>query len=284
MERIKSLMEELSTRELVKKYRFTFTKSLGQNFLVDSGVVRDIIEGSGITKEDHVIEIGPGVGSLTRALLQAAGHVTAVEIDDKLIPILKEELKGHDNFTLIEGDVLKTDLKALAGQGKVKIVANLPYYVTTPILLRLLEEDFPWQSITIMIQKEVAMRLNADPGTKDYGSLSVLVAYHADTRLIRVVKPASFIPRPKVDSVVIRLDKLEEKRVKPKDEEFFLRLVRQSFAMRRKTLNNTLKPLGIDPSVMALAFQEAGIDPSRRGETLTIQEFQSLSDRIGEGM
>lgn len=210
--------------------------------------------------------------------------MTAIEIDDKLIPILKEELKDHDNFTLIQGDVLKTDLRSIAGDGRVKIVANLPYYVTTPILLRLLEEEFPWQSITIMIQKEVAMRLDAGPGTKDYGSLSVLVAYHADTELIRVVKPSSFIPRPKVDSVVIRLDRLEEKRVKPRDEAFFLRLVRQSFAMRRKTLNNTLKPLGIDPSVMANAFREAGIDPSRRGETLTIQEFAALSDRIREAM
>lgn len=277
-------MEEMNTRELVKKYGFTFTKSLGQNFLVDPTVVRDIIAGSGITKADHVIEIGPGVGSLTRALLKAAGHVTAIEIDDKLIPILEAELKDHDNFTLIQGDVLKTDLKRIAGDGQVKVVANLPYYVTTPILLRLLEEDFPWQSITIMIQKEVAMRLDAGPGTKDYGSLSVLVAYHADTELIRVVKPASFMPRPKVDSVVIRLDRLPEKRVKPTDEAFFLRLVRQSFAMRRKTLHNTLKPLGIDPKVMAGAFQAAGIDPSRRGETLTIQEFATLSDCIREGM
>ncbi len=277
-------METLNTKELVTKYGFKFTKALGQNFLTDPSVVRDIIEGSGITDQDHVIEIGPGVGTLTRALLESAAKVTSVEIDSKLIPILEAELGSYPNFELIEGDVLKTDLRAIAGDHQVKVVANLPYYVTTPILLRLLEEDFPWDSITIMIQKEVAMRLNSGPGTKDYGSLSVLVAYYADTELIRVVKPESFVPRPKVDSVVIRLDRLTQKRVTPKDEEFFFKLIRQSFAMRRKTLHNTLKPLGIDPVVMAKAFTEAGIDPQRRGETLTIEEFALLSDKITEGI
>ncbi|KAF5074490.1 16S rRNA (adenine(1518)-N(6)/adenine(1519)-N(6))-dimethyltransferase RsmA [Proteiniclasticum sp. QWL-01] len=275
-------MERLNTKELVKKYGFRFTKSLGQNFLVDPTVVRDIIEGSNITKADHVIEIGPGVGTLTRALLEAAGQVTAVEIDSALIPILKEELKNYDNFRLIEGDVLKTDLKALTQGAPVKVVANLPYYVTTPILLRLLEEDFPWQSITIMIQKEVAMRLNAGPGTKDYGSLSVLISYYADTELIRLVTPVSFIPQPKVDSLVIRLDRRSQRRVAPKDEQLFFQLVRQSFAMRRKTLHNTLKPMGIDPVIMADSFAAAGIDPGRRGETLTIEEFARLSDEIKE--
>lgn len=275
-------METLNTRELVKKYGFRFTKSLGQNFLVDPTVVADIITGSGITSADHVLEIGPGVGSLTRALLGAAGHVTAVEIDADLIPILREELKDFPNFSLVEGDVLKTDLKSLAGAGPVKVVANLPYYVTTPILLRLLEEDFPWQSITIMIQKEVALRLNARPGTKDYGSLTVLVAYYADTELVRLVTPQSFVPQPKVDSVVIRLDRLSEKRVTPKNEELFFKVVRQSFAMRRKTLHNTLKPLGYPPEVMASAFAAAAIDPGRRGETLTLEEFASLSDALWE--
>ena len=275
-------MERLNTKELVKKYGFRFTKSLGQNFLVDPTVVRDIIEGSNITKADHVIEIGPGVGTLTRALLEAAGQVTAVEIDSALIPILKEELKNYDNFRLIEGDVLKTDLKALTQGAPVKVVANLPYYVTTPILLRLLEEDFPWQSITIMIQKEVAMRLNAGPGTKDYGSLSVLISYYADAELIRLVTPVSFIPQPKVDSLVIRLDRRSQRRVAPKDEQLFFQLVRQSFAMRRKTLHNTLKPMGIDPVIMADSFAAAGIDPGRRGETLTIEEFARLSDEIKE--
>lgn len=277
-------MEALNTKELVKKYGFKFTKSLGQNFLIDPSVVHDIIAGSRITGADHVIEIGPGVGTLTRALLETAGKVTAVEIDETLIPILQTELGHYPNFELIFGDVLKTDLRAVAGDHTVKVVANLPYYVTTPILLRLLEEEFPWDSITIMIQKEVALRLDSGPGTKDYGSLSVLVAYYADTEIIRVVHPGSFVPQPKVDSVVIRLDRLPEKRVKPLDEEFFLKLVRQSFAMRRKTLHNTLKPLGIDPQVMAEAFRKAGIDPSRRGETLTIQEFANLSDRITEGL
>lgn len=275
-------MEITNTKELVRKYGFRFRKALGQNFLVDPSVVRDIISGSKITKSDHVLEIGPGVGTLTRALLDKADKVTAVEIDKELIPILTAELKDYDNFELIQADVLKTDLNKIADGRPLKVVANLPYYVTTPILLRLLEDEFPWESITIMIQKEVALRLNAGPGTKDYGSLSVLVSYYADTELVRLVTPESFIPKPKVDSVVIRLDRLKEKRVSPKDEALFFKLVRQSFAMRRKTLHNTLKPMGIDPSVMTKAFALAGVDPSRRGETLTIEEFCELSDRIKE--
>lgn len=275
-------MEFLNTKELVRKYGFKFTKSLGQNFLTDPTVVQDIIKGSNISKDDHVIEIGPGVGSLTRPLLEAAGKVTAVEIDKKLIPILEEELKDYDNFELIQGDVLKTDLKAIAGDHRVKVVANLPYYVTTPILMGLLEDDFPWESITVMIQKEVAERMDSGPGTKEYGSLSVQVAYYADTEILRLVKPDSFVPKPKVDSIVIRLNRLEKPRVEPKDVELFFQVVQQSFAMRRKTLHNNLKQLGLDPAILAAAFQAAGIDPSRRGETLSIEEFSELSDQIKE--
>lgn len=275
-------MQSLDTKELVRKYGFRFQKALGQNFLTDPQVVADIIEGSAITKEDHVLEIGPGVGSLTRSLLAAAGQVTAIEIDDALIPILETEIK-EDHFRLIHGDVLKVDLKALAGDKPFKVVANLPYYVTTPILLALLQDDFPWESLTLMIQKEVADRLAAKPGTKDYGSLTLLVDYHARVTPIRIVKPHSFLPPPKVDSAVIRLDRRREKAIRPKDEALFLRLIRQAFAMRRKTLRNNLKDLGYPQDQLAAAYETAAIDPSRRGETLTIEEFATLSDALSQG-
>ncbi|PKK40707.1 SSU rRNA (adenine(1518)-N(6)/adenine(1519)-N(6))- dimethyltransferase [Clostridiaceae bacterium JG1575] len=272
----------LNTRELVKKYNFNFTKSLGQNFLVDEAVVSDIIEGSGIGPEDHVLEIGPGVGSLTRALVGKAGKVTAIEIDDRLIPILREQFQASPHFEVIQGDVLKQDLNKLLGSEPIHVVANLPYYVTTPILLRLLSQGINWRSITIMIQKEVAERLTAMPGTKEYGALTLLVEYYAQAVPVRLVSPGCFIPRPKVESMVIRLDRRPEPLVSPKNEAFFFKVVRQSFAMRRKTLNNTLKPLGLTKEAMERGFSAAGIDPARRGETLTIDEFCALADALYE--
>lgn len=276
-------MNDLKTRELVREWGFRFTKSLGQNFLTDKQVVADIIAGSGITGEDHVLEIGPGSGALTRELLKTAKHVTAVEIDKDLIPMLLTEFKAADNFTLINEDILDVDLKAI-GEGKpLKVVANLPYYVTTPILLKLLAEDFNFEAITVMIQKEVADRICAGPGGKDYGSLSLLVQYHTEPLRLRVVKPESFVPKPKVDSIVIKLTKRQTKPVAPLDEALFFKLIRQSFAMRRKTLHNTLKPLGFPPEIMARAFLNAGIDPVRRGETLSMEEFARLSDELSGG-
>lgn len=277
------LMNDLKTRELVKEWGFKFTKSLGQNFLTDKQVVEDIIKGSGISSEDHVIEIGPGSGALTGELLKAAKHVTSVEIDKDLIPMLDTEFKNYENFTLINEDVLDIDFKDLLLDMPVKIVANLPYYVTTPILLKLLTEDFDFESITVMIQKEVAERICAEPGGKDYGALSLLVQYHTIPEIIRIVKPESFMPKPKVDSIVIKLIGRKGKKVHPKDEELFFKVIRQSFAMRRKTLNNTLKPLGYSPEVMAEAFGKAGIDPVRRGETLSMEEFCKLSDALLTG-
>lgn len=273
---------ENNTKELVAKYGFRFTKSLGQNFLIDDTVVRDIVSGSNITKEDHVIEIGPGVGTLTKELLKYAGKVTSIEIDKELIPILETEFMGYDNFQLIHDDVMNVNLNEIAAGKKFKVVANLPYYVTTPILLKLLEMDSNYETITVMIQKEVAMRLNAEPDNKDYGSLTVLVQYYTDTEIIRVVKPESFIPRPKVDSVVIKLKRLEDRPIKPKNEQLFFEVVRQSFTMRRKTLSNTLKPLGYSKEVFARAFEKAQIDPKRRGETLSLKDFEKLSDALFE--
>lgn len=276
------MTEKLNTGAILRKYGFHTKKALGQNFLTDATVVSDIIEGAGMDASDHVIEIGPGVGTLTRALLEKAGKVTVIEIDESLIPILMLEFQGEDRLTIIHGDVLKQDLKEIAQHKPVKVVANLPYYVTTPILLNLLAEDFPWISLTIMIQKEVAERLMANPNTKAYGSLSLLVAYYATVEEIRVVKPESFLPSPKVDSMVIRLDRRKEKAVAVEDEAFFLELIRTAFAMRRKTLNNNLKALGLTPDQLNRAFEQAEILPNRRAESLTIQDFARLSDALCE--
>jgi 16S rRNA (adenine1518-N6/adenine1519-N6)-dimethyltransferase len=274
-------MEKLTTKEIVKKYGFKFTKSLGQNFLVDDSVLRDIIEGAEVCDEDFVIEIGPGIGTLTRELLKVAKKVSAIELDSHLLPILKEELKEFSNFELIHNDALKFDFNEIMGTEKhVKLVANLPYYLTTPMISKLLIEDYNFTSLTIMIQKEVGERIAASPSCKDYGALTLMVQYYCDVQVVRKVLPTSFIPQPKVESIIIRLNKLPEKRVKPLDEKLFFRLIRDSFNMRRKTLWNGLKSLKLETSLMEKAFELAEIDPIRRGETLSIQEFCTLSNCI----
>lgn len=276
-------MDKLNTKELVEKYNFRFTKSLGQNFLTDDTVLDDIVEGANITKDDYVIEIGPGVGTLTKELLKRAKKVTSIELDSKLIPILEEELSSYENFNLINKDALKVNYKELIGDEKsVKVVANLPYYVTTPIIANLLNDKLNIKSITIMIQKEVAERINGEPGTKEYGAFTLLAQYYCDTKIIRNVPPSCFIPAPKVDSIVIRLDKLEKPRVEVKDEKLFFNIIRQSFNMRRKTLWNSMKSLGLSKELQEKAFDEAGINPTRRGETLTIEEFATLSNKVQE--
>ncbi|MBU5489005.1 16S rRNA (adenine(1518)-N(6)/adenine(1519)-N(6))-dimethyltransferase RsmA [Clostridium sp. MSJ-8] len=274
-------IQDYKTQELVKKYNFKFSKSLGQNFLIDDSVLSDIVNGADVNEDDLVIEIGPGVGSLTAQLLNKAKKVTSIELDNDLIPILTNELGEHPNFTLIHNDALKVDFNEIIGDEKsVKLVANLPYYVTTPIIVKLLKEGYNFKSLTIMIQKEVAERMNAEPNCKDYGSLSLLVQYYCDTRIIRKVSPSSFIPRPKVDSIVIRLDRLQEPRVKVKDEKLMFDIIRNAFNMRRKTLWNCTKFLGLSKDDMEKAFEMSSIDCKRRGETLTLQEFAQLSDVI----
>ena len=244
-------MEKVTTKDIVKKYGFKFTKSLGQNFLIDDTVLSDIVNGAEVNEEDFIIEIGPGVGTLTKELLEKAKAVYAIELDSDLIPILTEELRAYDNFTLIHKDALKVNFKELIGDEKsVKVVANLPYYVTTPIISKLLTEDCNFKSLTIMIQKEVAERMDAEPSCKEYGALSLLVQYYCDTEIVRKVSPSSFIPQPKVDSMVIRLDKLPEPRVKLKDEKLFFRIIRDSFNMRRKTLWNGMKGLKLNTEAM----------------------------------
>ncbi|EOR26542.1 16S ribosomal RNA methyltransferase KsgA/Dim1 family protein [Clostridium sartagoforme AAU1] len=278
-------IQDIKTAELVKKYNFKFSKSLGQNFLIDDSVPKDIVAGAEVNEDDLVIEIGPGVGTLTAQLLNKAKRVVAIELDSDLIPILSKEIGDNPKFTLIHNDALKVNFNEIIGdEESVKLVANLPYYVTTPIILKLLKEDYKFKSLTIMIQKEVAERMNAEPGNKDYGSLSLLVQYYCDTKIVRKVAPQCFIPRPKVDSIVIRLDKLTEPKVSVKSEKLFFDIIRSSFNMRRKTLWNGVKNIGLSKEKLELAFNEADIDPKRRGETLSIQEFAVLSDKIYEKM
>lgn len=278
-------IQDIKTAELVKKYNFKFSKSLGQNFLIDDSVPKDIVSGAEVNENDLVIEIGPGVGTLTAQLLNKAKRVVAIELDSDLIPILNKEIGDNPKFTLIHNDALKVNFNEIIGdEESVKLVANLPYYVTTPIILKLLKEDYKFKSLTIMIQKEVAERMNAEPGNKDYGSLSLLVQYYCDTKIVRKVAPQCFIPRPKVDSIVIRLDKLTEPKVSVKNEKLFFDIIRSSFNMRRKTLWNGVKNIGLSKEKLELAFNEASIDPKRRGETLSIQEFAVLSDKIYEQM
>ncbi|WP_461614088.1 16S rRNA (adenine(1518)-N(6)/adenine(1519)-N(6))-dimethyltransferase RsmA [Clostridium sp. Marseille-QA1073] len=276
-------MENLTTKDIVNKYGFKFTKSLGQNFLTDDNVLKDIVYGAEVSEEDYVIEIGPGVGTLTKELLKKAKKVTSIELDDKLIPILQEELKEYDNFELIHKDALKVNYNELIGdEQSVKVVANLPYYVTTPIIVNLLNGDYNFKSLTIMIQKEVAERIDAEHSTKEYGAFSLLVQYYCSTKIIRRVPPSCFIPSPKVDSIIIRLDKLNKPAVEVEDEKLFFNIIRQAFNMRRKTLWNGMKNLGMDKEKLQKAFEKSGIDPNRRGETLTIQEFATLSNNILE--
>lgn len=284
-------MEKLTSvrrlKEVIGRYGFHFSKSLGQNFLIDQNIVQNIIKGAEIGPEDSVLEVGPGVGSLTESLAEVAKKVVAVEIDRALIPVLAETLKGFENTKVIHGDILKIDVKALIaeefGEQKPKVVANLPYYITTPIIMMFLEERLPVSDLVVMIQKEVAERIYAVPGTKAYGSLSIAIQYYADAKILMNVPKSVFMPQPNVDSSVIRLKILDAPRFPVKDEKLFFRVVRAAFAQRRKTLLNTLAT-GLDLSKEDLTPVLEGIDinPKRRGETLSIEEFAKLSDAIGE--
>ncbi|AIY81282.1 16S rRNA (adenine(1518)-N(6)/adenine(1519)-N(6))-dimethyltransferase RsmA [Clostridium botulinum] len=272
---------DIKTKELVKKYNFRFSKSLGQNFLLDESVLNDIVDGAEVNENDFIIEIGPGVGTLTAKLLQKAKMVTCIELDNDLIPILQQELGEYDKFELIHNDALKVDFnEIMKNEEHVKLVANLPYYVTTPIIVKLLKENHKFESLTIMIQKEVAERINAEPNCKEYGALSVLVQYYCNTKIVRKVSPESFMPRPKVDSIVIRLDRLSNPRVKVQDEKLLFDIVRAGFNMRRKTLWNATKVIGLSKEDLQKAFDSCNIDPKRRAETLSIEEFAALTDSI----
>lgn len=276
-----------NTIAVLQKYHFNFQKKFGQNFLVDTHVLEKIMDASEITKEDCVVEIGPGIGTMTQYLAERAGSVVAVEIDKNLIPILQETLAGYDNVTVINDDILKVDLNKIVeerNQGRpVKVVANLPYYITTPIIMGLFEKHVPLKSITIMVQKEVADRMQVGPGTKDYGALSLAVQYYAKPEIVAQVPPNCFIPRPGVGSAVIRLIRYEEPPVAVKDETFMFALIRASFNQRRKTLANALanaQNLSLSREQVAGALEQMQLSPTVRGEALTLEQFASLADLL----
>ncbi|MFV0502414.1 MAG: 16S rRNA (adenine(1518)-N(6)/adenine(1519)-N(6))-dimethyltransferase RsmA [Lachnospirales bacterium] len=273
------------TKEIVEANEFYFKKNFGQNFLIDQHVVNKILNTADITNEDLIIEIGPGIGGLTQELLERAGKVVAIEIDTNLIPILKDNLIGYNNLEIINEDVLKVDLLKLieeSGYRKVKLVANLPYYITTPIIMNLLENNYPIDSIIVMIQKEVASRMSADVNTKAYGSLTVVVNYFADVYLAANVPQNCFIPRPKVDSAVIKITPHDPFKVK--NEEFFFKLVKAAFSMRRKTLVNCLFSfdIGFSKDEIGDILESIGLDRKVRGESLSIEKYGELSDKICE--
>lgn len=280
-----------NTIEILQKYNFNFQKKFGQNFLIDENVLDKIIRAAEITKDDYVLEIGPGIGTMTQYLACAAREVTAVEIDRALIPILEDTLKEYDNVSIINEDILKVDIAALAkeknGGRPIKVVANLPYYITTPIIMGLFESHVPLESITVMVQKEVADRMQVGPGTKDYGALSLAVQYYAEPYIVANVPPNCFMPRPAVGSAVIRLTRHQKPPVEVMDEKLMFRLIRASFNQRRKTLANGLKnsgELNLSKEVITAAIEKLGKVSSVRGEALDLEEFARLTNIIKEEM
>lgn len=278
-----------NTIAVLQKYNFTFAKKFGQNFLIDPHVLEKIVAAAGVSQEDFVLEIGPGIGTMTQYLAEAAREVAAVEIDAKLIPILEDTLSGYENVTVIHDDILKVDIKALAdkynGGKPIKVVANLPYYITTPIIMNLFESGVPIETITVMVQKEVADRMQTGPGNKDYGALSLAVQYYAKPYIVANVPPNCFMPRPNVGSAVIRLTRYEEPPVKVKNERLMFALIRASFNQRRKTLLNGLSnaaELSYNKEMIASAIERAGLPAAVRGEQLTLQQFAVLADILEE--
>ena len=273
------------TIEIIKKYEFAFQKKFGQNFLIDTHVLDKIIAAAGVTKDDCVLEIGPGIGTMTQYLAENARHVVAVEIDSNLIPILNETLADYENVTVIHADILKVDINQITeqfnGGRPIKVVANLPYYITTPIIMGLFENKVPIDNITVMVQKEVADRMQVGPGSKDYGALSLAVQYYAEPYIVANVPPNCFMPRPNVGSAVIRLTRHKEPPVKAEDPGLMFRLIRASFNQRRKTLQNGLNnspEIPFTKEQITEAVESLGLGPSVRGEALTLEQFASLSN------
>lgn len=285
----KDIATPVRTKEILQKYGFSFKKSLGQNFLIDTNILRNIVDNAGLTEESGAIEVGPGIGALTEQLAKRCKKVVAFEIDQRLLPILEDTLAPYGNTTIIHQDVLKANVREVmerefAGMDDIMVVANLPYYVTTPIIMKLLEERLPIRGIVVMLQKEVADRISAKPGTKDYGSLSIAIQYYTVAETVMVVPKTVFIPQPNVDSAVIRLTRRKEPLFSVISEDFFFTVTRGSFAQRRKTILNNLMsqlPDGKAKKEMILSsLQESGIEPGRRGESLSIEEFARLSDAL----
>lgn len=273
------------TMEILQKYHFNFQKRYGQNFLIDGNVLQKIVDCADVNVWDCVLEIGPGIGTMTQYLAKSAREVIAVEIDKTLIPILEDTLADYDNVTVINEDILKVDIDRLVqekNQGNpIKVVANLPYYITTPIIMKLFESHVPLQSITVMVQKEVADRMQVGPGTKDYGALSLAVQYYAKPEVVALVSPSCFIPKPKVGSAVIRLDRYEMPPVEVQDEKLLFALIRAAFNQRRKTLANSIanaRELGFSREEVVGALTELRLSPTVRGETLTLDQFAALTN------
>jgi 16S rRNA (adenine1518-N6/adenine1519-N6)-dimethyltransferase len=284
----KDIATPVRTKELLTKYGFSFKKSLGQNFLIDTNILNQIVQAAHIDQEVGVIEVGPGIGALTEQLAKKAGKVLSFEIDQRLIPVLQETLSPYGNIHIVHQDVLKADIAPMVQEylsefQRISVVANLPYYVTTPILMHFLESGVRFEHIVVMIQKEVADRIAANPGTKEYGSLSIAVQYYAESKVDKIIPKTVFIPQPNVDSAVLKLTMRDKPPVEVKDEDFFFKLVKASFAQRRKTLINNLQHyFGPEKKKAELSslLGDIGIDGSRRGETLTIQEFATLSNHL----
>lgn len=285
----KDIATPVRTRAILEKYGFSFKKSLGQNFLIDTNILKRIVDFAEITEESGAIEIGPGIGALTEQLARRSKKVVAFEIDQRLLPILSETLSPYPNVKIIHRDVLQANVRQVIVEEfndlkDIMVVANLPYYVTTPIIMKILEEKLPIRGIVVMLQKEVADRISASPGTKDYGSLSIAIQYYTKAETVMVVPKTVFVPQPNVDSAVIRLTKREKPAVSVRDEDFFFKVTKASFAQRRKTLLNNLTSQLPDgkskKEEIILALEASGIEPSRRGETLSLEEFARLSDEL----
>ena len=270
------------TRHILKAFNLHASHRLGQNFLISPGVVRAVVEAAEIEPGDRVLEIGPGIGTLTQGLLEAGAEVTAVELDKKLPAVLAETLKGYEHLNVVQGDILKTDIAALMGGAPFKVAANLPYYITTPILLSLLEQKLPITRIVTMVQKEVAERMTAPPGGRDYGALSVAVQYYTEPEIVLDVPPNCFLPAPEVDSAVIVCAVRQTPAVTVKDEKLFFRIVKAAFGQRRKTLSNALKTTGASKEEIGKALDKAKVDAARRGETLSLVEFAAVADGLAE--
>ncbi len=283
----KKLSNPQVTIQTIRKYHFAFQKKFGQNFLIDSHVIHKIMEAAEITKQDVVLEIGPGIGTMTQYLAEQAGRVYAVEIDKNLIPVLEETLAPYDNVTIVNQDILKVDIPKLVGEKKIKIVANLPYYITTPIIMGLFENHIPAEAVTVMVQKEVAERMQAKPGTKDYGALSLAVQYYASPYIAANVPPNCFIPRPNVGSAVIKLTAYASPPVSVIDEKLMFRLIRASFNQRRKTLVNGIRnsgELSFTKEEVEQALSAVGLSPNVRGETMSLRQFAAFSDELTKRM
>lgn len=268
------------TQHILKSFHIHMSKKLGQNFLIDAGIVQGIVDAADIHPGDKVLEIGPGIGTLTQGLAEAGAEVTAVELDKKLPAILDKTLEGYENVRIIPGDILKVNIPELMGGQPFKVAANLPYYITTPILMALLERHLPITHLVTMVQKEVAERMVAKPGSRIYGALSVAVQYYTAPEIVLDVPPRSFIPAPEVDSVVISCRVRENPAVRVKDEKMFFRVVKAAFGQRRKTLQNAMKAAGIEKEAVKLSLEKADIDGTRRGETLSLDEFAAIADEL----